>query len=103
MWKKNQMEFKSKLISTKTSGNKSDKQIITIFNIKKFYKSREEVTKFYNDYFKMVHETTFDSKHDKRVKTVTPQGLPKSLAQVRAGNTSENILNEVRQVIHYLY
>ena len=51
----------------------------------------------------MVHETTFDSKHDKRVKTVTPQRLPKSLAQVRAGNTSENILNEVRQVIHYLY
>ena len=75
--------------------------------VKKFYTLRQEVTIFYNDYFKMVHKTTYDSKHDKRVERVTPkqmlQKLPKSLAQVRAGNTSEKILNEVRQIIHYLY
>ena len=25
------------------------------------------------------------------------------LAQVRAGNTSENLLNEIRQIIYYLF
>ena len=31
------------------------------------------------------------------------QGLPIALAQVKAGNTSENLLNEIRQAIHSLY
>ena len=31
------------------------------------------------------------------------QRLPIALAQVKAGNTSENLLNEIRQVIHSLY
>ena len=29
--------------------------------------------------------------------------LPIALAQVKAGNTSENLLNEIRQIIHFLY
>ena len=28
--------------------------------------------------------------------------LPITLAQVKAGNTSENLVNEIRQIIHYL-
>ena len=31
------------------------------------------------------------------------QGLPIALAQVKVGNTSENLLNEIRQIIHSLY
>ena len=31
------------------------------------------------------------------------QKLPIALALVKAGNTSENLLNEIRQIIHYLY
>ena len=31
------------------------------------------------------------------------QRLPIALAQVKAGNTSENLLNEIRQIIHSLY
>ena len=31
------------------------------------------------------------------------QLLPISLVQVKAGNTSENLLNEIRQLIHSLY
>ena len=31
------------------------------------------------------------------------QRLPISLAQVKAGNTSEKLLNEIRQVIYSLY
>ena len=29
--------------------------------------------------------------------------LPTALAQVKAGNISENLLNEIRQIIYYLY
>ena len=29
--------------------------------------------------------------------------LPIALAQVQAGNTSENLLNEIRQIIYSLY
>ena len=31
------------------------------------------------------------------------QRLPISLAHVKAGNTSENLLNELRQIIYSLY
>ena len=31
------------------------------------------------------------------------QRLPIVLAQVKAGNTSENLLNEIRQIIYSLY
>ena len=44
---------------------------------------------------------------EKGFKILTPkqmfQRLPIALAQVEAGNTFENLLNEVRQIIHYLY
>ena len=31
------------------------------------------------------------------------QRLPKALVQVKAGNNSENLLNEIRQIIYFLY
>ena len=31
------------------------------------------------------------------------QILPTALAQVKAGNTSQNLLSEIRQIIHFLY
>ena len=31
------------------------------------------------------------------------QRLPIALAQVKAGNTSENLLNEIRQITYFLY
>ena len=41
------------------------------------------------------------------LKILTPkqilQRLPIALAQVQAGNTSENLLNEIRQIIYSLY
>ena len=42
-----------------------------------------------------------------REKGLTPkqmlQRLPLALAQAKAGNNSENLLNEIRQIIHSLY
>ena len=31
------------------------------------------------------------------------QRLPKALVQIKSGNTSENLLNQIRQVIYALY
>ena len=31
------------------------------------------------------------------------QRLPIALAQVKAGNTSENLLNKIRKIIYFLY
>ena len=43
----------------------------------------------------------------KGIKILTPeqmlQRLPIALSQVKAGNTSENLLNEIRQIIYSLY
>ena len=48
----------------------------------------------------MVHKAAHDSKHEKGIKILTPkqilQRLSIALAQVKAGNTSENLLNEIR-------
>ena len=52
---------------------------------------------------------TFPIKEKKRkvLKILTPkqmlERLPKALAQVKAGNTSENLLNEMRQIIYSLH
>ena len=32
-----------------------------------------------------------------------PQRLPISLGQVKAGNTSENLLNKIREIMYSLY
>ena len=44
---------------------------------------------------------------DDGLKILTPkqmlQRLPIALAQVKAGNNSENLLNEIRQIIYSLY
>ena len=41
------------------------------------------------------------------LKILTPkqmlQRLPIALAQVKAGNNSENLLNEIRQIVHSLF
>ena len=46
----------------------------------------------------------FDCKH---IKILTPrqmlERLPIALLQIKAGNTSENLLNEIRHIIYYLY
>ena len=33
----------------------------------------------------------------------TYQRLPIALAQAKAGNTSENLLNKIRQIIYFMY
>ena len=55
----------------------------------------------------MLSEARYKGKHGEELKTLTPkqmfQRLPIALAQVKAGNTPENLLNEIRQIIYSLY
>ena len=55
----------------------------------------------------MVSEAKYKSVHVEGLRILFPkqmlQKLPKSLAQVKVFNTSENLLNEIRQVIYYLH
>ena len=75
------------------------------------YKARNEAIKFYDDYSLMMSETITKSKQNKTertgVKIFTPkqmlQGLPIAFTQVKAGSNSQNLLNEIRQIIYSLY
>ena len=82
-----------------------------INNLNKFYHSREEVINFFRDYIEMLSDANYDSKQNetkgKGLKILTPkqmlQRLPIALAQVKAGNNSESLLNEIRQIVYFLY
>ena len=64
---------------------------------------REEVLNFFRDYTKMVFEAKYKAKHVIGLKLLTPNQmllrLAQALAQVKTGNNSENLLNEIRQNI----
>ena len=97
-----QEEFWSELneILKVNQNYKSKDQINTIKNIKKLYNGPEKVLNFYNDYTGMVSDTKYKSICGEGLKILTPkQMLPRllmTLAHVKAGNTSANLLNEIR-------
>ena len=82
-----------------------------INNLDKFYNSREEVINFFREYIEMLSDANYDARQDETkgmgLKILSPkqmlQGLPIALAQVKAGNNSESLLNEIRQIVYSLY
>ena len=75
------------------------------------YKARNEAIKFYDDYSLMMSEAKYKAKQNETkgtgLKILTPkqmlQRLPIALAQVKTGNNSESLLNEIRQNVYSLY
>ena len=62
----------------------------------------------FNNYSKNVSKSILEAKHvGKGLKILTSnqtlKRLPIALAQITAGNNSESLLNEIRQIIYYLY
>ena len=106
---KEQIELKSDLgyIKQGNPKNRSPEQEKTINNIENLYKSREEVVKMFNDYAKNTSKNIYESKQGKGLKILTPkqmlQRLPIALSQIKAGNNSESLLNEIKQIVHSLY
>ena len=83
---------------------KKSEQKEAITNLENFYKSREEVINFFRDYIEMFSDANYDAKFKatkgKGLKILAPkqmlQRLSIALAQVKAGNNSESLLNEIR-------
>ena len=71
------------------------------------YKAKNEAIKFSDDYSLMMSEAKTKATKRTGLKILTPkqmlQRLPIALAQVKAGNNSESLLNEVRQFVYSLY
>ena len=76
-------------------------------NTKLLYKSREAVIKLFNDYSWIVFEAERKSIRGEGLKIITAkqilQRLAKSLAQVKVGNASQNLLNELGEIIYSVY
>ena len=87
---------------------KTAEQKEVIDNLNKFYNSREEVINFFRDYIDMISDAGYKAKQDGAGrKILTPkqmlQRLIIALPQVKVGNNSESLLNEIRQIIYSLY
>ena len=74
-----------------------------------FYNARDNEIKFIQDYGSMILEAKKLAKAQEGIgrKILTPnqmlKRLPIALAQVKAGNNSESLLNEIRQIVYSLY
>ena len=108
--KNKQNTFLKKLSNIKI-GKKTTELKETINNLEKFCSSREEVINFFRDYIEMLSDAKYDAKQDESkgtgLKILTPkqmlQRLPIALAQVKAGDNFESLLNEIRQIVYSLY
>ena len=72
-----------------------------------FYNARNNVIKSFDDYSSIVSEAKHKSTKGTGLKILTClqmlQRLPRAPAQVKRGNNSENLLNEIWQIIYSLY
>ena len=61
----------------------------------------------FDDYSRIVSEAKYKTKYGEGLKILVPtkmlQRLRLALAQLKPGNTSEHLLNEIRQIINSFY
>ena len=62
----------------------------------------------YHDYAKNTSRNIYEAKHkETALKILTPnqmlKRLPTALAQIKAGNNSGSLLNEIRKIVYSLY
>ena len=102
-----QKGFKFKLNEIVKGGKNSENHKSTINVIKTVHESREKVIKLFDDFFRILSETKCKAKYGEGLKILTPkqvlERIPVALAQIKAGDASKNLLNEMRQIIHSLY
>ena len=91
------------------NGNKNPEQKKILANLNMFYNGRKSVIKFVEDYGSMVLEAKTLAREQEGIglKILTPnqmlKRLPIALALVKAGNNSQSLLNEIRQIVYSLY
>ena len=90
-------------------GNKNDEQRKTLENINVHFNAINTAIKFVEDYGSTILEAKklATEQEGTGLKILTPnqmlKRLPIALAQVKAGNNSERLLNEIRQIVYSLY
>ena len=107
---KEQIKLKSDLghIRQGKPYRKTDTQTKVINSVTNLYKSREKVSELFNNYSRNMSRNVYESKQAASgLKILTPkhmlQRLPIALAQIKAGNNSKTLLNEIRQIVHSLH
>ena len=81
----------------------------TLGNINILFNARDNAIKFIEDYGSMILAAKKLAKEQegKGLKKLTSnqmfKKLPIALAQIKAGYNSESLLNEIRQIVYYLY
>ena len=101
---KNRQKDYLKYLNIVRKGNKNPRK--TLSNIENYFNARNSAIKFIEDYGSMILEAkrlAKESQEDEGFKLLTPnqmlKRLPVALAQVKAGNNSESLLNEIRLFI----
>ena len=96
-------------LNTIRRGNKNASQERILANINILFNTRENVIKYIEDYSSLILEAKKLAREQEGtgLKILTSnhmlKRLPIALAQIKAGNNSESLLNEIRQIVYYLY
>ena len=71
------------------------------------YNARKSAIDFFDEYTSRASEAKHQAKQETGLKILAPkrmlQRIPIALAQIKAGNNSESLLNEIRQIVYSLY
>ena len=71
------------------------------------YSARNAAIDFFNEYVSRASEAKHQANKGTGLKILTPkqmlQGLPIGLAQIKEGNNSESLVNEIRKIVYSLY
>ena len=106
---KDQQQNYYKYLNMIRKGNKSANQNRTLGNINILFYARDNAIKFIEDYSSMILKAKKLAKEQEGtgLKILTPNQMLKrlaiALAQIKAGNNSESLLNEIRQIAYSLY
>ena len=106
---KEQQQNYHNYLNTTRRGNKNARQKRTLANINILFNARDNAIKFIEDYSSMILEAKKLAREQEGtgLKILTPnqmlKRLPIALAQIKAGNNSESLLNEIRQIAYSLY
>ena len=91
------------------SQEKKQEKEIVLKNLYNFFEGREKILDAFESKIFLTKSKgagILNPDHSK-LKVLTPkqmlQRLPIALAQVKAGNNSESLLNEIRQIVYSLY
>ena len=106
---KNIQKEYNKYLNSIRRGNKTWIQRNTLNNMNALFNARDMAIIFIEDHGSMILEAKrlAKEKEGTGLKILTPnqmlKKLPIALAQIKAGNNSESLINEIRQIVYSLY